>query len=82
TGKGRVGGRSRYTSAQARELADTAGMREAGLFGADILSDVASVEAQGVKAVTKARRLRHPVRSFMRGVRRARTGRESLNRTG
>lgn len=81
TGKGKVGGKSDLTSAQAKRLAETGGMRDTGLLGGDVLSDVASVEAQGSAAI-KAGGLRRPMRKVHSGVRTFRTNREGVNKAG
>jgi hypothetical protein len=81
TGRGRVGGKSNLTSAQAKRLGETAGMRDTGLLGGDVLSDVVSTEAQGLGSVKRAG-VRRPIQAMHRGVRTARTYREGANKMG
>jgi hypothetical protein len=82
TGKGRVGGKSNLTTAEARRLAETGGMKDTGLLGGDVLTDVTAVEAQGKGAVKLGNPLKRPTKSVLSGVRTGRTYREGANKAG
>jgi hypothetical protein len=80
SGRGKVGGKSKLTSAQARRNAEVAGMRSHGLLQADVFAEVAG-EKTGLTMASR-NRLARSDRAIVRGVRTFRSGRESLNRTG
>lgn len=82
TGKGRIGGKSNLTSVEAKRLAETGGMRDTGLLGGDVLTDVAAVEAQGKGAVKLGNPLKRPTKTALAGVRAGRTYREGANKAG